>query len=78
MDRTKRRDRNALYEEVDKDEDDATTKVKSRVESVARIPVPFQKNIVSKAVSFLFGNPVKIVTPLIQVEELRVLNAIRS
>lgn len=76
MDRTKRRDRDVLYEEAD--EDDATTKVKSRIESVARIPVPFQKNIVSKAVSFLFGNPVKIVTSLIQGEELRVLNAVKT
>lgn len=75
MDRTKRRDRNVLYEEAD--EDEATTKVKSRVESVARIPVPFQKNVVSKAVSFLFGNPVKIVIPLILGAEKHSLNSVR-
>lgn len=44
---------------------------------VARIPLPYQKKIVSKAVSFLFGNPVTLVVEgedTAQAEVLKTLN----
>lgn len=69
-DTTKRQDRTVVYE------DPETGDPQQRMEPVARIPVPFQKTIVSKAVSFLFGNPVSVTAQVVSEQEQSAMNAI--
>ncbi|WP_159467963.1 phage portal protein [Dyadobacter sp. 3J3] len=54
------------------------TKTGTKQEYVNRIPVPMQKNIVGKAVTFLFGNPVDIQSDAASPEEILVLDAIKK
>ncbi len=77
-DKAKRKDRKVLYEEEQETENGTKTVVKERPEPVNRIPVPFQKNIVGKAVSFLFGNPVKVVATATQEPEIKLLDAVNK
>jgi SPP1 family phage portal protein len=53
-----RPDKTVYYEVID---DNQNAKTLSRIEKVARIPLAVQKLIVRRAVSFLFGNPVKAI-----------------
>ncbi|MCF2498380.1 phage portal protein [Dyadobacter chenhuakuii] len=76
LDKTIRKDRDVAYEEKLDVGGETRIEVKKKIESVARIPVPFQKNIVGKAVSFLFGNPVKITSSAEAETEISVLNSI--
>lgn len=46
-----------------------------RVELVNRVPIPLQKNIVGKAVTFLFGNPVELISEPVGDQEEKVLAA---
>lgn len=78
LDKTKRRDRDVAYEEKVDVDGETRIEVKKKIESVARIPIPFQKNIVGKAVSFLFGNPVKITSPAKAEAEINVLESVNK
>jgi len=74
-DKSKRLDREVVYEDPI---DGGGTTLKKRQEPVNRISVPFQKAVVGKAVSFLFGNPVKIVSPAKEEQELSVLESVNK
>jgi len=72
----KRPDRTVMYEDPDKKDADGNPVIEKRIESVSRIPVPFQKAIVSKAVSFLFGNPVNVTAQTTNEKEQIALSSI--
>lgn len=78
LDKGKRKDKEISYEEKTEINGEVTTETKKKPEPVARIPIPFQKNIVGKAVSFLFGNPVKITSPAKAEAEIRVLDSVNK
>ena len=78
LDKTKRPNRDVAYEEKVVVDGETKIEVKKKTEDVARIPIPFQKNIVGKAASFLFGNPVKIVSPAKSEEELSILESVNK
>ncbi|CAG5072893.1 hypothetical protein DYBT9623_04431 [Dyadobacter sp. CECT 9623] len=79
LDKASRKDRDVAYEQkVDIGGGETRIDIKQKTESVARIPIPFQKNIVGKAVSFLFGNPVKITSSAQQEQELSVLESVNK
>lgn len=73
-DKTERKDRTVVYEDPDAPVDQPKTF--QRLEPVARIPIPFQKAIVGKAVSFLFGNPVTVSAQTKTDKETEALQAI--
>lgn len=75
-DPTRRRDKTVYYEDPTETDANGKAKVRQRIEQVNRIPVPFQKAIVSKAVSFLFGNPVIVSAETNNKQEQNALKAI--
>lgn len=71
--------RSVQYEYDDDDGQGGTiTRTGTKQEYVNRIPVPMQKNIVGKAVAFLFGNPVKIEAQTSNDDEISVLDAVKK
>lgn len=59
-------------------DEDGETKTGSKQEMVNRVPVPMQKSIVGKAVTFLFGNPVDIKATTTNDDEIAVLDAVKK
>lgn len=74
-DKAIRKDKEVTYEEAVAG---GGVEIKKRPEYVNRIPIPFQKSIVGKAASFLFGNPVKIVSPAKTEQELSILESVNK
>lgn len=58
-----RPDKTVYTEQVDEN-GDGTGKMSSRIEKVARIALALQRLIVKRAASFLFGNPVKVISSI--------------
>lgn len=75
MDEITRPKREVKYDEED---ENGNVRVVTKREEVNRVPVPMQKNIVGKAVTFLFGNPVIVKANTSNDQEELALSAIRQ